>query len=71
MKLKIATDDPEKIIEELKLSKEYRSLFFLILIYKCAKNGLTLAKEIREYDPRGFIVFVTSHIRNGFFDFSI
>ena len=68
MKLKIATDDPEKIIEELKLSKN-TGLYFLDIDLQAAKNGLTLAKEIREYDPRGFIVFVTSHSEMAFLTF--
>ena len=67
MKLKIATDDPEKIIEELKLSKN-TGLYFLDIDLQAAKNGLTLAKEIREYDPRGFI-FVTSHSEMAFLTF--
>lgn len=68
MKLKIATDDPEKIIEELKSSKN-TGLYFLDIDLQSTKNGLTLAKEIREYDPRGFIVFVTSHSEMSFLTF--
>lgn len=68
MKLKIATDDPEKIIEEIKKSKN-TGLYFLDIDLHSDKNGLTLAKEIREYDPRGFIVFVTSHSEMSFLTF--
>ncbi|MCI9442394.1 MAG: response regulator transcription factor [Ruminococcus sp.] len=68
MKLKIATSDPEKIIEELKLSKN-TGIYFLDIDLKLTKNGLTLAKEIREYDPRGFIIFVTSHSEMSFLTF--
>lgn len=68
MKLKVSTDDPEKIIEEMKTSKN-TGLYFLDVDLQSSKNGLTLAKEIREYDPRGFIVFVTSHSEMAFLTF--
>lgn len=68
MKLKVSTDDPEKIIEEMKTSKN-TGLYFLDVDLQASKNGLTLAKEIREYDPRGFIVFVTSHSEMAFLTF--
>lgn len=68
MKLKVSTDDPEKIIEEMKTSKN-TGLYFLDVDLQSSKNGLTLAKEIREYDPRGFIVFITSHSEMAFLTF--
>ena len=68
MKLVIDTEDPEKIIEKLKSSKNV-GLYFLDIDLHTNKNGLTLAKEIREYDPRGFIVFITSHSEMSFLTF--
>lgn len=68
MKLKIATDDPERIMEQVKNSKN-TGLYFLDIDLHADKNGLMLAKEIREYDPRGFIVFVTSHSEMSFLTF--
>lgn len=68
MKLKSSTDDPEKLIEEMKTSKN-TGLYFLDIDLQASKNGLILAKEIREYDPRGFIVFVTSHSEMAFLTF--
>lgn len=68
MKLKISTHNPEIIIEEIKKSKN-TGLYFLDIDLHSDKNGLTLAKEIREYDPRGFIVFVTSHSEMSFMTF--
>lgn len=68
MTLKISTDNPEMIIEELKKSKN-TGLYFLDINLQSSKNGLILAKEIREYDPRGFIVFITSHSEMSFMTF--
>lgn len=60
MRLKIDTDNPDELLEEVKTS-ENLGLYFLDIDLKTNKNGLILAREIREYDPRGFIVFITSH----------
>ena len=68
MKLRISTDNPEELIEQLKKS-ENTGLYFLDIDLKASKNGLMLAKEIREYDPRGFIVFITSHSEMSFITF--
>lgn len=68
MKLRISTDKPEELIEQLKQSKN-TGLYFLDIDLKSNKNGLVLAKEIREYDPRGFIVFVTSHSEMSYITF--
>lgn len=68
MKLRISTDDPEEFMEQLKKS-ENTGLYFLDIDLKSSKNGLMLAKEIREYDPRGFIVFITSHSEMSFLTF--
>ena len=36
-------------------------LYFLDIDLHADKNGIELAQEIRKYDPRGYIVFVTTH----------
>jgi two-component system response regulator AgrA len=60
MELKLSTDDMEVLLQGVRESKNI-GLYFLDIDLGNGKNGLELAKEIREYDPRGFIVFVTSH----------
>ena len=60
MELKLATDDAGAFLQAVKKSKN-TGLYFLDIDLGSGKNGLELAREIREYDPRGFIVFVTSH----------
>ncbi|MGN0426323.1 MAG: LytR/AlgR family response regulator transcription factor [Agathobacter sp.] len=68
MKLLLATDSPEMVIERLKRTKNV-GIYFLDIDLHTSKNGLMLAKEIREYDPRGFIVFITSHSEMSFLTF--
>lgn len=60
MKIRVSTSDPQEIINQLKRSKN-TGIYFLDIHLEGEKNGLALAEEIREYDPRGFIVFITSH----------
>ena len=60
MRLRIETDNPQDIIDTIKASGHTGLYFLDIELHKCM-NGLLLAKKIREYDPRGFIVFITSH----------
>lgn len=68
MKFNIATADPDEIIERIKISKN-TGLYFLDIDLQTDMNGLALAREIREYDPRGFIIFVTSHSEMSFLTF--
>lgn len=68
MRLVISTDKPEVIIEQLKKTKN-TGLYFLDIDLKSDKNGIELAKEIREYDPRGFIAFITSHSEMSYMTF--
>lgn len=68
MKLRLSTDKPQELIDKLKDSKN-TGLYFLDIALQSSKNGLVLAKEIREYDPRGFIVFITSHSELSFMTF--
>ncbi len=68
MKVKLETDNPDEIIQTLKKAKN-TGLYFLDIDLKNEKNGITLAREIRDYDPRGFIVFITSHAEMTFLTF--
>lgn len=68
MELRLATDNLDDVIKNIKQS-ENTGLYFLDIDLKLEKNGLMLAKEIREYDPRGFIVFVTSHSEMSYLTF--
>lgn len=68
MELKIETGDPEKILDVVRAS-ENMGLYFLDIELQADMNGLMLANKIREYDPRGFIIFITSHSEMSFLTF--
>ena len=60
MKLRISTDNPQEIINDVKAS-ETTGLYFLDIDLNNKMTGMTLAKEIRKYDQKGEIVFITTH----------
>ena len=68
MNFRLATDDPAKLMESLKLSK-HTGIYFLDIDLHTDQNGLAVAKEIRDYDQRGFIVFLTAHSEMSFLTF--
>lgn len=55
-----ATGEPEEILEIVREQKE-QGLFFLDVDLNCEMNGIELANQIRKYQPRCFVVFITSH----------
>lgn len=54
-----ATPDPHKLLEHIQRNEVF-GLYFLDLDLGCEVNGFQLAEKIRRYDPRVFIVIVTS-----------
>ncbi|MBR6404373.1 MAG: response regulator transcription factor [Eubacterium sp.] len=64
-----ATADPHEIISLIENHSE-TGLYFLDIDLNSDINGLTLAKEIRKYDSRGFIVFVTTHSEMSYMTFT-
>ena len=68
MAVRISTATPRDLIDQLKIS-DNTGIYFLDIDLKTEQNGLMLAEEIREYDPRGFIVFITSHFELSFMTF--
>lgn len=60
MEIALSTHSPKDILSYLKSNKG-RGLYFLDVDLKDDINGIQLAEKIREYDPRGFIVFITTH----------
>lgn len=45
----------------MRRSSGITGLYFLDIDLQAERNGIELAQEIRKYDPRGYIVFVTTH----------
>ena len=64
-----STANPHEIIDCLKTNSQ-TGLYFLDIDLGSDLNGLTLAQEIRKYDPRGFIVFVTTHSEMSYMTFT-
>ncbi len=55
-----ATSDPYKLLNIISADNNI-GLYFLDIDLGKDIDGLSLAQKIRQYDPRGFIVFVTTH----------
>lgn len=67
--LKLSTENPDKVISYLEENKS-NNIYFLDVDLSHRMNGIMLAKKIREYDPRGFIVFVTTHLEMSYLTFT-
>lgn len=68
MALQLSTENPFEIIDYLK-SNNTSGLYFLDIDLHSDINGIQLAEKIREYDPRGFIVFITTHAEMSYLTF--
>ena len=60
MQLILDTPNPYELLETVKFSQN-TGIYFLDIDLKCDMNGMKLAQQLRLYDPRCFIIFVTSH----------
>lgn len=60
MQLSIVTGNPCEIIDEIKYTTT-SGVYFLDVDLNSDINGIQLAQEIRKYDPRGFVIFITTH----------
>lgn len=48
---------------------QVNGLYFLDIDLNSNINGIKLAEEIRKYDPRGFIIFITTHAEMSYLTF--
>lgn len=55
-----ALDDPNDLLEAQK-NDSVPAIYFLDIDFPGKMSGLELAQKLRQYDPRGFIVFITAH----------
>lgn len=60
MQLVLDTEDPYTLLEKVKISQN-TGIYFLDIDLNSNMNGMKLAQQIRSFDPRGFIIFVTAH----------
>lgn len=59
-RLYCSASKPEELLSMRRRSST-TGLYFLDIDLQSDKNGIELAQEIRKYDPRGYVVFVTTH----------
>lgn len=60
MQLVLDTGDPYMLLEKLEASHN-TGIYFLDIDLNSSMNGMKLAQQIRLFDPRGFIIFITAH----------
>ena len=60
MKVEIASRDPFEIIEHIE-DDAGTGIYFLDVELNANIDGIELASRIRNFDPRGFIIFITTH----------
>lgn len=60
MESALSTADPNEIVGYIK-NNPVNGLYILDVELDNGGNGVELARQIRRYDPRGFIAFVTAH----------
>lgn len=60
MELVLATENPYCLLSEIR-DTSIVGIYFLDVDLKSQINGIELAAEIRKLDPRGFIIFITTH----------
>lgn len=60
MTLALVTADPYELLRTSRKNKD-TGLYFLDIDLQSDMDGLKLAQQIREHDPRGYIVFITTH----------
>lgn len=68
IEIALSTSMPNKILDYISINQE-EGIYFLDIDLNSDINGIQLAEQIRQYDPRGFIVFVTTHAEMSYLTF--
>ncbi|OPX45186.1 accessory protein regulator protein A [Ruminiclostridium hungatei] len=68
MELTLSTASPDDILTYLS-ENDVSGLYFLDIDLKASINGIELASKIRHHDPRGFVVFITTHSEMSYLTF--
>ncbi|MBU3092400.1 LytTR family DNA-binding domain-containing protein [Clostridium sp. CM028] len=69
LKIVLSADNSKDVVNHLKNNIEKSFIYFLDVDLGTKSNGIDLAKEIRNYDTKGYIVFITSHAELSFLTF--
>ncbi|WP_167628611.1 LytR/AlgR family response regulator transcription factor [Listeria valentina] len=70
MEIVKASGNPDEILEVVQQQNGLGLYFLDIDLNHLKFNGFELAKEIRKFDPRGFIVFFTTHAEMTYLTFT-
>ena len=68
MQITLATGDPYMLLEKVE-TRQNTGIYFLDIDLNSNMNGMKLAQQIRLYDPRGFIIFITAHSEMSYMTF--
>ena len=68
MDLGLSTSDPYELINSI-TGTTNTGIYFLDVDLHSDINGIQLAEKIREHDPRGFIIFITTHAEMSYLTF--
>ena len=68
MQLVMETGNPYVLLDEIR-SSQNTGVYFLDIDLNSDMNGMKLAQQIRLFDPRGFIIFITAHSELSFMTF--
>lgn len=61
LNIDLSTNNPEDVIKHVEESRGTTFIYFLDVEFGKTINGIELAKKIRKFDSKGYIIFVTSH----------
>lgn len=70
MKLELSTGDPFELVSRMPTHQGMGLYFLDIDLGQPDMNGFELAQEIRKFDPRGFIIFITTHAELSYMTFT-
>ena len=60
MQLALDAGDPYVLLDKVRANRN-TGIYFLDIDLNSDMNGMKLAQQIRLFDPRGFIIFITAH----------
>lgn len=69
LKIELSSGDPLYILKYLDKNNHYPGIYLLDVNLNTNMNGIKLASKIREKDPLGYIIFITTHSELSFLTF--
>ena len=69
MEIALCTGDPTTMLSYLDMHPQQKAIYFLDIDLQHQINGIDIARKIREFDPVGWIIFVTTHAELSYLTF--